>query len=41
MSAVEQFLEWAERDRLRSPHTLERYRSVLRQFPDPVAVTQE
>lgn len=41
MSAVEQFLAWAERDRLRSPHTLERYRSVLRQFPDPVTVTQE
>lgn len=39
---VDAFLEWAERDRGRSPHTLSRYRSTidsLREFTDPAAAT--
>ena len=41
MSAVEEFLHWAEHDRNRAPNTLARYRAVLAQFPDPLTVTQE
>jgi len=37
--AVAAFLEWAEHDRLRSQHTLARYRAVLTQLPDPAAAT--
>lgn len=39
MSTVEDFLTWAERDRLRSPATLARYRTVLAQIPDPLGAT--
>lgn len=41
MDAAEQFLAWAEHDRNRSPHTLDRYRRVLGQFGDPLAATQD
>lgn len=34
---VAAFLAWSERDRLRSPATLARYRTVLAQLPDPLA----
>jgi site-specific recombinase XerD len=39
--AVESFLDWAERDKLRSPATLRRYRSVLQQLDDPAGATRE
>lgn len=39
--AVEEFLKWAELDRLRSQHTLARYRAVLAQIEDPVNATRE
>ena len=39
-SVVEQFLTWAERDRLRSPSTLARYRAVLAQLPDPATANE-
>lgn len=39
--AVEEFLRWAELDRLRSQHTLARYRAVLAQIEDPVNATRE
>lgn len=42
---VDQFLHWAEHDRLRSPNTLLRYRTVLNQLEalgiDPAAATLE
>lgn len=38
---VTDFLTWAERDRLRSPATLARYRTVLAQIPDPINATVE
>lgn len=37
--SVSEFLEYAERDRNRSPHTLARYRAVLSQLPDPTRAT--
>lgn len=40
MTAVDDFMAWAERDRNRSPHTLARYRATLAQFDDPAAATQ-
>lgn len=43
-SLVEKFLAWAQYDRNRSPHTLERYKSVLRdlsKFADPGTATLE
>ena len=39
VTAVDEFLQWAERDRRRSPHTLGRYRAVLAQLPDPVTAS--
>lgn len=33
---VDAFLDWASRDRLRSPATIARYRVTLRQLPDPL-----
>lgn len=42
MSAEADFLEWAERDRERSPHTMTRYRATLeslRPFADPATAT--
>lgn len=36
---VEQFIHWSEKDRNRSPHTILRYKSVLRQIPDPGSAT--
>lgn len=41
MSIVDQFLAWAEYDRLRSPATLKRYRATLKQFDDPLNATRE
>lgn len=41
MTAVDDFLTYAERDRNRSAHTLARYRAVLDQIPDPLAATVE
>lgn len=44
MSSVDAFLAYAEHDRARSPHTLTRYRAVLRQleaFGDPLTVDRE
>lgn len=41
MSAVTDFLTWAERDRMRSPLTLARYRNVLAQFADPANATRD
>lgn len=41
MSTVEAFLEWAERDRLRSQNTISRYRATLSQVPDPLSATVE
>lgn len=38
---IEDFIQWAERDRLRSPATLARYRAVLSQIPDPLNATIE
>lgn len=41
---VDEFLTWAEHDRLRSPHTLARYRAVLATlaaFADPLAATHD
>lgn len=38
---IEAFIHWAERDRLRSPATVRRYRNVLSQIPDPMAATVE
>ena len=40
-SIVEQFIHWAERDRVRSPHTIARYRAVLSQLEDPISATIE
>ena len=43
MSSTDAFLHWAEHDRMRSPHTLTRYRAVLATltpFGDPLAVTR-
>ena len=39
MTAVDDFLTWAERDRNRSPNTLARYRAVIAQLPDPINAT--
>ena len=36
---IEAFLQWAEHDRLRSPATIRRYRTVLAQLPDPLNAT--
>src|SRR5699024_5816661 len=33
---IQDFLQWAERDRLRPPATLKRYQPVLAQIPDPL-----
>lgn len=41
MEGVSAFLEWAERDRKRSPNTLVRYAAVLAQIPDPLHATRE
>jgi len=41
VTAVDDFLTWAERDRNRSPHTLARYRATLAQLPDPAGATVE
>ena len=41
MSATDDFLTWAERDRGRSPHTLARYRAVLAQIEHPETATRE
>lgn len=41
MDAVEKFLDWAARDRNRSPNTLARYRATLDQLGDPIAATVE
>lgn len=45
MTVVDEFLAWAERDRLRSPNTLKRYRAVLGQLDalgiDAAAATLE
>ena len=38
---IDDFIQWAERDRLRSPATLRRYRTVLAQIPDPLNATIE
>lgn len=37
---VSAFIEWADRDRNRSQHTLKRYRIVLAQIPDPLNATR-
>lgn len=39
MVLTDDFIEWADRDRGRSPHTIARYRAVLRQFDDPAHAT--
>jgi site-specific recombinase XerD len=39
--SVAAFLAWSERDRLRSPATLARYRTVLAQLPDPLGAGLE
>ena len=39
MSLPDAFIEWADRDRGRSPHTIARYRAVLRQLEDPARAT--
>ena len=36
---IDAFLQWAEHDRLRSPATIRRYRTVLAQIPDPLNAT--
>lgn len=41
MTAVDDFLTWAERDRNRASNTLARYRAVLSQMPDPLGATRE
>lgn len=45
MTATDEFLTWAERDRVRSSNTLKRYRAVLGQLDalgiDPVVATRE
>lgn len=41
MTSVDDFLEWSAQDRGRSPNTLTRYRSVLRQIDDPLTATVE
>ena len=38
---IQDFLQWAERDRLRSPATIRRYQTVLAQIPDPLNATVE
>ena len=38
---IQDFLQWAERDRLRSPATIKRYQTVLAQIPDPLNATVE
>lgn len=38
---VEDFLEWAARDRNRSPHTMSRYRAVLAMIDNPATATRE
>lgn len=38
---VEQFIDWAQRDRLRSPSTIARYRVVLSRLEDPLHATLE
>ena len=38
---IQDFLQWAERDRLRSPATIKRYQTVLAQIPDPLNTTVE
>src|SRR5699024_9689620 len=38
---IQDFLQWAERDRLRSPATIKRYQTVLAQLPDPLTATVE
>ena len=40
-SQIQDFLQWAERDRLRSPATIKRYQTVLAQIPDPLNATVE
>ena len=40
-SQIQDFLQWAERDRLRSPATIKRYQTVLAQIPDPLTATVE
>ena len=40
-SHIQDFLQWAERDRLRSPATIKRYQTVLAQIPDPLNATVE
>lgn len=41
MSAVDDFLAWAQDDRSRSAHTLLRYRRTLEQLADPLTATTE
>jgi len=41
VTAVDDFLAYAEQDRLRSVHTLARYRTVLAQLDDPLTVTPQ
>lgn len=41
MTAINDFLRWAELDRNRSQHTLTRYRAVLRQIENPEDATRE
>ena len=39
MNPTDAFLDWAERDREWSPHTIARYRAVLSQLDDPMNAT--
>lgn len=39
MSLIDDFVDWADRDRGRSPHTIARYRAVLRQLDSPADAT--
>ena len=44
MNLVDEFLTWAERDRMRSPHTIRRYRATLKslaEIADPTTATIE
>lgn len=36
MDHVKAFLDWSEKDRKRSPHTIKRYAAVLEQIEDPI-----
>lgn len=38
---IQEFITWAERDRLRSPSTIARYKTVLAQLDDPISATVE